>query len=41
MILAAYTLIHLGANNVLLKGGHLKGKYVQDVLVNPKRTSFI
>ena len=26
MILAAYTLIHLGANNVLLKGGHLKGR---------------
>ena len=36
MILAAYTLIHLGANNVLLKGGHLKGTAVQDVLVNQK-----
>jgi hydroxymethylpyrimidine/phosphomethylpyrimidine kinase len=36
MILAAYTLIHLGANNVLLKGGHLKGTVVQDVLVNQK-----
>ena len=36
MILAAYTLIHLGANNVLLKGGHLKGSNVQDVLVNQK-----
>ena len=36
MILAAYTLIHLGANNVLLKGGHLKGTIVQDVLVNQK-----
>ena len=36
MILAAYTLIHLGANNVLLKGGHLQGSLVQDILVNQK-----
>jgi hydroxymethylpyrimidine/phosphomethylpyrimidine kinase len=36
MILAAYTLIHFGANNVLLKGGHLKGAVVHDVLVNKK-----
>lgn len=36
MILAAYTLVHLGANNVLLKGGHLKGTVVHDVLVYQK-----
>jgi len=37
MILAAYTLMHWGAKNVLLKGGHLKGNYVQDILVTPKK----
>lgn len=34
MILAGYTLIHLGAQNVLIKGGHLKDLYVQDILVS-------
>ena len=34
MILAAKKLIEYGAKNVLIKGGHLKSKLVQDVLVN-------
>jgi hydroxymethylpyrimidine/phosphomethylpyrimidine kinase len=33
MIFAANILIKLGAKNVLIKGGHLKSKIVQDVLV--------
>jgi hydroxymethylpyrimidine/phosphomethylpyrimidine kinase len=34
MILAAKKLIEYGAKNVLIKGGHLKSKLVQDVLIN-------
>ena len=34
MILAANKLINLGAKNVLIKGGHLKSKNVQDVFIN-------
>ena len=34
MTLAAYQLIDLGANNVLIKGGHLKSKQVEDVFLN-------
>ena len=34
MILAAKKLIEYGAKNVLIKGGNLKSKLVQDVLVN-------
>jgi hydroxymethylpyrimidine/phosphomethylpyrimidine kinase len=34
MIFAAYKLIELGAQNVLIKGGHLKSKLVQDIFVN-------
>jgi len=34
MILVAQKLIELGAKNVLLKGGHLKGKLVHDIYVN-------
>ena len=34
MIFAAYRLIELGANNVLIKGGHLKFKLVHDIFVN-------
>jgi len=34
MILAAKKLIEFGANNVLIKGGHLKSKLVQDIFVN-------
>ena len=34
MIFAAYKLIELGAQNVLIKGGHLKSKLVLDIFVN-------
>ena len=34
MIFAANKLIQSGAKNVLIKGGHLKSKTVQDILVN-------
>ena len=34
MIYAANKLIEFGAKNVLIKGGHLKSKFVQDILVN-------
>ena len=34
MILAAKKLINLGAKNVLIKGGHLKSKKVEDILLN-------
>ena len=36
MIFAASKLIELGAKNVLIKGGHLKSKLVQDIFVNKK-----
>ena len=36
MIFAANKLIELGAKNALIKGGHLKNKFVRDVLVNKK-----
>ena len=34
MIFAANKLIEFGAKNVLIKGGHLDQKYVQDIFVN-------
>ena len=34
MIFAANKLIEAGAKNVLIKGGHLKSKLVQDIFVN-------
>ena len=34
MITAAKQLINLGAKNVLIKGGHLKSKKVEDILLN-------
>ena len=34
MIFAAYKLIEFGARNVLIKGGHLKSKIVQDIFVS-------
>ena len=34
MIKAAHILLKLGAKNVLIKGGHLKSKGMQDILVN-------
>ena len=36
MIRAANILLKLGAKNVLIKGGHLKSKVVQDILVSKK-----
>jgi len=36
MIKAAHILLKLGAKNVLIKGGHLKSKVMQDILVNKK-----
>ena len=38
MIKAANQLIILGANNVLIKGGHLKSNFMNDILVNKKET---
>ena len=37
MINAAHILLKLGAKNVLIKGGHLKSKVVQDILVSKKK----
>jgi len=34
MIFAAHKLLEIGANNVLIKGGHLKSKIVQDIFVS-------
>ncbi len=34
MIFAAYRLMDLGAKNVLIKGGHLKSKKVEDIFLN-------
>ena len=34
MIFAANKLLKFGAKNVLIKGGHLKSKKVQDIFVN-------
>ena len=34
MIFAAKRLLDLGARNILIKGGHLKSKFVQDIFVN-------
>ena len=34
MIYAAYKLINFGAKNVLIKGGHLESKFVEDVFVS-------
>ena len=41
MIFAASLLIDLGAKNVLIKGGHLGSKVVQDVFVNKKEILII
>ena len=34
MIFAAHKLLEIGANNVLIKGGHLRSKIVQDIFVS-------
>ena len=36
MILSAKNLVKMGAKNVLLKGGHLKGKMIIDIFANSK-----
>ena len=36
MIRAGKILIQLGAKNVLIKGGHLKSKQINDILLNKK-----
>ena len=36
MILAANELINLGAKSVLIKGGHLKSKKVEDIFLSKK-----
>ena len=38
MIYAAKILLNLGARNVLVKGGHLNTRVVQDVFVNKNET---
>ena len=39
MIYSANILLKLGANNVLIKGGHLNSKVMQDIFVNKKEIS--
>ena len=39
MIFAGKTLIGLGAKNVLIKGGHLKSKIMQDIFLNKNEIS--
>ena len=41
MIYAASALIHIGAKNVFIKGGHLDSKLVLDIFVNKKEIMFI
>ena len=36
MIQASKKILKLGAKNVLIKGGHLKSKYIEDILVSKK-----
>ena len=36
MIKAGQLLVHLGAKNVLIKGGHLKSKKMYDIFLNKK-----
>ena len=40
MIFAANILLNLGAKNVLIKGGHLKSKIMQDILLNKNEIYF-
>ena len=37
MIYAANILLELGVKNILVKGGHMHGKYMQDVFLNKKQ----
>ena len=40
MIQAGQVLLSMGAKNVLIKGGHLKSKIVNDIFVNKKEITF-
>jgi len=40
MIQAAKVLLSMGSKNVLIKGGHLKSKFVKDIFVNRKEIKF-
>ena len=40
MVQAAKLLLSMGAINVLIKGGHLKSKFVKDIFVNKKEIKF-
>jgi hydroxymethylpyrimidine/phosphomethylpyrimidine kinase len=40
MIQSAQVLLSMGAKNVLMKGGHLKSKVVEDIFVNKKEIKF-
>ena len=41
MIIAANILLKLGVKNVLIKGGHKKSKYTEDVFLNKKKLKFL
>ena len=41
MILAANKILTLGAKNVLIKGGHLKTKNVEDIFLNKSDLKFL
>ena len=41
MIFAASKLIRLGAKNVLIKGGHLESKWVEDIFINKSEIQII
>ena len=41
MVKAGKILIGLGAKNVLIKGGHLKSKQMNDILMNKKLLRFL
>ncbi len=41
MIFAASILVRLGAKNVLIKGGHLKSKVVEDIFINKKEIKIL
>ena len=36
MINAGKDLINFGAKNILIKGGHIKSKYIYDIFINNK-----
>ena len=39
MIKAGKKLLNMGAKNVLIKGGHLKSKFIYDILLEKKKIS--